>query len=298
MAFKFTIDEGIVVEFGPPLTSGRRAAKVIKYTDEWDYVAKEVLPKLEGYENDTSTFACVKILEGGGYDSNIYKNQACHARMGTDSNIGSALIVSTVREHTTPHGKAFFKWLINSSPWAAIFSEKKVNTTVVPHLRLHTYFPSNFIVSGLIASRSPWEFPDKAKHWHELVKAGMNPNLAYLTCTATRKEGKGFSLMSTVSSHWAITTNMSLKAMKKFVSGSPDSNCLKTGTFRDNPRYSGGIFGLFGTEEKYGTGSSFFQSLADSKVKKKSGWDGRVTSVAALSSLSEMIKKVNEKFYA
>lgn len=282
MSFNFSIEPGKTVQFGEDIVNLNGIETIEEYAE------KIVLPKF----TDFSYCSSYAILWGGkgSWSHKPHKNAACFYSMKCSA-VGATLVVSCVKEHTSVQAVAFYGWLLNSSPWSEAFISSEIELTPVPHVKVRTDRPSNLIVGGLIATRGPWEFPTEVSRWYTMVQEGMEPNLAYLTCTGT---GEGNVPRPWSHNHWPLTTEMSVRSMKTFISGTFSAKHV-TGIFSKAPNYNKenrNVYTLFGARGRKTSMEKFYRALCKKKVRKTSGWDGAVTYSDSLGSNQNVMKLI------
>jgi hypothetical protein len=119
-------------------------------------------------------------------------NQACHAGLSYSGASKPQRVISRIQWESsgrfgdldwTPHEMkvAFFDWLTLESPYAPTYiyggGEKAVRRGFVV---CRTDVPSNLLAGALIAHRAATEFNSRImRGWWELVKRGVNKNLAF-----------------------------------------------------------------------------------------------------------------------
>lgn len=161
---------------------------------------KEAVGKVKG-GTDTANFCVI-------HDHKVVKSEttACHAWLSSyyikteTKNI--QWVVSSINRGIDAHPE-FYKWLIDESVWAPAFHYRyrwsKSNRCVV----MNTDVAANFMVSALIASRIPWENPDKARIAMEMKSLGVPGEFALFLSSGSYKEGDGkWSIGIRGMGHW------------------------------------------------------------------------------------------------
>lgn len=80
----------------------------------------------------------------------------------------------------------FIDYLINISPFAPFFMSSDPRQVIKDGCFIgYASAPSNVLMSGLIATRTLWEFHIMVYVWAALVDAGVDPNIAYVVAMAS-----------------------------------------------------------------------------------------------------------------
>lgn len=115
----------------------------------------------------------------------ISTNQACHAGLQS-LHTGSVAVISGLQPKykgnliDKEEGVAFLDWLLNRSPYSEVFVTKSAKDAIKNSCIIaDSNYPSNLLAAGLVASRRLWEYSEIVIVWYDLVKAGMNEDLAY-----------------------------------------------------------------------------------------------------------------------
>lgn len=131
------------------------------------------------------------------------KAQQCHAGLewegyGQSPKGGLAVVNGLLkpRDGTLYEDEAllFLDWLLNRSPYASTFVTKSAHEALLTKMTISRGdTPSNLMAAGMVASRRLWEYAFVARVFCDLVKVGVNENLAfYLAHIAQCKfDGKG-----------------------------------------------------------------------------------------------------------
>jgi hypothetical protein len=146
----------------------------------------------EERDGDNNAF-CGLVMEDGTYHE--LGPYVCHGNLGdgylTDYTHKGKKIKYVLSAVMCPHMKegdlwVFFDWLVNRSPWAAVFIEKSVDSILQYGHVVDANNPANWVVSALIASRfgtesysGDSEFQNRNKVWKELLSIGCSENEAY-----------------------------------------------------------------------------------------------------------------------
>lgn len=125
-------------------------------------------------------------------DDKVYKNhlivstnQACHAGLQSLDTNSIAVISGLQSDYkgnliSKEEGVAFLDWLLNRSPYSEVFVTKSAKDAIKNSCIIaDSNYPSNLLAAGLVASRRLWEYREIVIAWYDLVKAGMNEDLAY-----------------------------------------------------------------------------------------------------------------------
>lgn len=241
--------------------------------DKEDFVrALESVSLYRSRDPNYNAIACLISRREGKRYSNILQSE-CHGFLGRQGlNNGVTLIASFVRKpsyiadrHHNWEGTsleevkeihaAYYRWLLNDSPWSDVFIIKELKDGM-PYVFLRTDVASNYLMSAIIASRSPWEYPTKIITWHRLVtKYGVNPNYAYLSVTPLGMSGKSYIFAPCEAEHWPLNGAMGIDFIKNFTNGVSEKKNL-TEIYRKDSNYRGysqtgdpiKVFTVFGRE--------------------------------------------------
>lgn len=147
----------------------------------------------------------------------ISTNQACHAGLQS-LYTGSIAVISGLQPKykgnliDKKEGVAFLDWLLNRSPYSEVFVTKSAKGAIKNSCIIaDSNYPSNLLAAGLVASRRLWEYNEVVIVWHDLVKAGMNEDLAYWVahkaqCRSNRTGNIGF--IGCNSGHCSMNPNL------------------------------------------------------------------------------------------
>lgn len=157
---------------------------------------EEMIAALDSKQRSWTNTACVNIIYDG--KTHLSINQACHYGLNNDK-IGSFAVVSGLMK---PHdGKVldeeealyFLEWLLNESPYSSTFITKSPEEALYYKATISSsHHPSNLMAAGMVASRRLWEYPEIARFFVDMGKAGVKKDLAYflahmLECDFKRK---------------------------------------------------------------------------------------------------------------
>ncbi len=174
-------------------------------------VFREILVKKKKYighyslQNSMASVAAV-YLDDKVYNNHlmISTNQACHAGLQS-LHTGSVAVISGLQPKykgnliDKEEGVAFLDWLLNRSPYSEVFVTKSAKDAIKNSCIIaDSNYPSNLLAAGLVASRRLWEYSEIVIVWYDLVKAGMNEDLAYWVahkaqCRSDRTGNIGFT---------------------------------------------------------------------------------------------------------
>lgn len=93
---------------------------------------------------------------------------------------------SELRDKMEEPTRTYFNWLVSSSPWTDFLWRNHEMDTSSAYLyengfifdKLHET-PANYLLSFLVASRMPREWPEKIARWHEWTVAGVDSSVAF-----------------------------------------------------------------------------------------------------------------------
>lgn len=131
----------------------------------------------------------------------MYPHASCYSGLGSyyKAPLGAVAMVVGITESYGSSGATpyelrlpYLDWLLNESPWADSF----VTKSAAQCLRMHTVVqdttvPGNLMVGGAVALRRMWEQAPIFYVWNDLVKAGVNKNLAYILAHIANTGGSG-----------------------------------------------------------------------------------------------------------
>lgn len=153
-----------------------------------DAARTDMLAHLNDGRRNWKDCACIAIV----FDKHhhISPNQACHAGLhnkydGNHPNgalaVVSGLMKPSEREMLTEEEAILFlDWLLNRSPYAETFITKSpYDALLTKTIVSSAHHPSNLMAAGLVASRRMWEYVYVARVFCDLVKAGVNEDLAF-----------------------------------------------------------------------------------------------------------------------
>lgn len=160
---------------------------------------EEMLAALNGTGKERRRWddmACVNIIFDG--STHLSGNQACHAGLECRK-VGAIAVVSALMKPR--YGKIleeeealyFLEWLLNESPYSSTFITKSPEEALFYKSTISSAeHPSNLMAAGMVASRSLWEFPEVARFFVDMGKAGVQKDLAFylalmLSCNWERK---------------------------------------------------------------------------------------------------------------
>lgn len=187
-------------------------------------VFREILVKNKKYNGHHSLQNSMASVAAVYLDDKVYKNhlmistnQACHAGLQS-LHIGSIAVISGLQPKykgnliNKKEGVAFLDWLLNRSPYSEVFVTKSAKDAIKNSCIIaDSNYPSNLLAAGLVASRRLWEYSEIVIAWYDLVKAGMNEDLAYWVahkaqCRSNRTGNIGFT--GCQSGHCSMNPNL------------------------------------------------------------------------------------------
>ena len=142
---------------------------------------KKLIDALNNGERSWERIAAVGVVYK---DKTILStNQACHYGL-RDMKAGSIAVVSglmkPIEVMDEDEALVFLDWLLNRSPYSSTFITKSAHEAL--HYKMiisSSHTPSNLMAAGLVASRRLWEYVTVARVFVDLVKAGVNEDLAF-----------------------------------------------------------------------------------------------------------------------
>lgn len=194
-----------------------------------DEARKTMLAMLNGKGRQWDAVACCAAA----FDDKapyVSGTQICHAGLNSDKMEKSIAVVSALmkpKDHellTEEEAYMYLDWLLNRSPYASTFVTKDAYECLISKVVVSNSFtPANLMAAGLVASRRLWEYPVKARVMIDLVKAGVNENLAFylghITNCPFNREGK-YNLGGHSSAHCSVNTNwFDNEALLNFMKG-------------------------------------------------------------------------------
>lgn len=146
-----------------------------------------VQPQSDVFDSMSESRACeveYAILNRNGNGSFI-SGQPCHGRMkqGWDSGvkyIRSAIYPSVRAEVSYELQRWYYRWLLQVSPYRFCIMNKSVKDIQENGLLVRTDVPANYLLGTLIASRYTWSHYEVVLLMRELVKKGVEKNLAFV----------------------------------------------------------------------------------------------------------------------
>ncbi|MNJ30272.1 hypothetical protein D3C77_248690 [compost metagenome] len=158
---------------------------------------EKMLEALEKGDRSWTGMACVNVIFDG--KTHLSTNQACHAGL-SGANAGSFAVVSGLMKPSRnileeEEALYFLEWLLNESPYSSTFITKSAEEALYYKATISSsHHPSNLMAAGMVASRRLWEYPEVARFFVDMAKAGVKKDLAFfsahmLSCDFKR-EGK------------------------------------------------------------------------------------------------------------
>lgn len=134
-----------------------------------------------------------------------------------------SMLCHSYGQSTPPsHALEFIDWLINHSPWSDGFLSRSAQQVLDDKCFIaNPEAPSNILIGGLIASRVLWEYREVSRAWHELVKRGVNPSLAFLLGHKASFDGGLVSFRNNNDGHKAIYLDKGEDYTLNFIKGEP-----------------------------------------------------------------------------
>lgn len=142
-----------------------------------------MLGELSSGRSRWTACACICAVKEGSKPV-VSTNQACHAGL-SQFNTGSLAIVSALMKPgrdmlDEDEALLFLDWLLNRSPYSQVFITKSAHEALLHKaIVTRTDVPSNLMAAGLVASRRLWEYQEVARVFCDLVKAGVDEDLAF-----------------------------------------------------------------------------------------------------------------------
>lgn len=150
--------------------------------------AEDMLDSLNKGDRKWTNTACVAIV----FDEKhtISTNQACHAGLQWSGwgGVGGGALAAVSALMKPQDGNVldeeealmFLDWLLNRSPYSETFITKSAHEALRTKFIISDAFhPSNLMAAGQVASRRLWEYETVARVFCDLVKAGVNEDLAF-----------------------------------------------------------------------------------------------------------------------
>lgn len=193
---------------------------------------KETVKEGEGRSGRTAYYSC---FHEGAKGNIISINTACHAGLCSYSYKGSIGVVNClIKNYGGNHGPGrwsdttdeekimFLDWLVKRSPYKTAFVSKKATKILKQGAALLTSeAPGNILGGACVSMRRLWEHTIVLQVWCDLVKAGVNENLAYvLGHLAAGSKDKGLNWSNFAGWHVAINSNSwTTGQVKNFIEG-------------------------------------------------------------------------------
>lgn len=193
---------------------------------------KGTVKKGEGMSGRTAYYS---YFHDGANGNTISTNTACHASlycMGAKKSLG--VINCLVKNYDENHGPGkwsdttdeekimFLDWLAKRSPYKSAFVNKSGEKILKQGAALLTSeAPGNILGGACVSMRRLWEHTIVLQVWCDLVKAGVNENLAYvLGHLVAGGRDKGLNWGNFAGWHVAINSNSwTTGQVKNFVEG-------------------------------------------------------------------------------
>jgi hypothetical protein len=194
-------------------------------------------------------------------------NHVCHANLAQGR--GYSVIISGLQDGTS-YGENpgrvlpadtefwFVDWLINRSPYSQVFIEKDAEEALKTRMLVASGdHPGNILGAAMVASRRLWEYVFVAKAAHDLVKEGVNEDLAFylghlVRCKNVPKPDDPTSWEGCANGHCSINPhNWGFQELSNFLKHevkSPNENYSKGGSYRYY-------------DDMYGTGPSVLHTI-------------------------------------
>lgn len=200
---------------------------------------EEMLGMLNKGKRRWNNMACIAIV----FEDSVHvsPNQACHAGLHNnyDGNkdkgalaVVSALMQPSMDILSEEEALMFLDWLLNRSPYASTFVTKSAHEAIYYKATISDAFtPSNLMAAGMVSSRRLWEYAFVTRVFCDLVKVGVNENLAYwlghIAAGAFNRSGS-FNWGTGKAGHCSVDTYISNPAsLKAFLEHKP-ANLNKT----------------------------------------------------------------------
>lgn len=163
---------------------------------------------------------------------------ACHGNFGGSGYVDYTILwswkMNTLKNTAQEAEKPFVEWLVNKSPWADVFIDKEYDSICENGHAARTDLPSDYILSGLVASRfftethTTWTAP----HTHtfaDLLKEGVDATDAFLMAIMYKKVGNSYQYQMQ-SGHEILPQHWSLGTLKAFMEKNynPKTSLFKT----------------------------------------------------------------------
>lgn len=174
--------------------------------------------------------------------------QACHGGLSRSYSSPPEYIISGIQRpsermnyRTEDSEEVYLNYLLNDSPFANAFVTKDAKEALAQECVVaRADLPSNIMAAGLVSTRRVWEFPHISRITADLIKHGVNPDLAFLISHyCYPSDGlKQFAWCNKPSQHNSIdVTVMDKKAIKRFLDHKPlktklNSNYSKSSDYR------------------------------------------------------------------
>lgn len=208
------------------LSQAKLLAKVIPY---YDKLFKDVNSYV--HLNPDALF-CWISNRGDIYES---KSTVCYAALSTNQYgdnllaVGARLLYDLKRHFVAVKNiyvskeeiENYITYVIERSPFKDAFLNKQAKS-VLKHkwMFMDVSQPANYMVSALVAIRYTHEFPNLIKAWNELVKVGINEDLAWLIihiCHYNPAEQRSVNFYAHVYGHTVISSSLPLDQAQNFL---------------------------------------------------------------------------------
>lgn len=185
-----------------------------------------------GIKNNAVTFGVGYVCHGslnyrcaGNVPDYIFSSlQPTHRKMIGDDNV-----------------KIFFDALLNMPAFAGVSITKSGERVLEDEFFVVTTNANrNLMMSLLIHSRLPREYPQAVQHIAEFIKAGVNPSLAMFLGQCIRVENITAFLNANTGHHHAVSSSWSIMMLRNYING----DYKVAGTYKENPSYSNVIEGF------------------------------------------------------
>lgn len=144
----------------------------------------EMLDALKKGDRSWDRVTCINIVYEKG-DNHLSAAQQCHAGLDNRRNGSFAVVNGLMRPNAASmlnedEAFLFLDWLLNRSPYASTFITKDAMECIRTKTTIsYSDVPANLMAAGQVASRRLWEYAYVARAFADLVKTGVNENLAF-----------------------------------------------------------------------------------------------------------------------
>lgn len=204
------------------------------------------------------------------------------------------MIICDPTSAKTEASKAFIDWCINTSPYADVFLDKDPDSVTKLPAVLSTHHHPRMVIGAAILIRYRAHLASRVSTWHQFVKHGVNPTLAFVLCNIFSTHTKlGFVKDMDGGGHGLWHPAAWKNTLRNFLAGKIDHNKPAEHTVHNGYYSYTGLWNVWGTVAIGSKEDLIAIPETNAESNEKTGWGNETQKIGYYSweKLDEFIEQ-------